>query len=356
MNACAREILATAALTTISACGPSGGVQDSGTWDPQVTPSSSSSASGPATQAGSPSAGSDASPTAVSRGTSPRDSGAAVPTKSASPDASVAGPPASSTDVGEAGPVVGDAGAAPYKGVANSACADLTRLGVSWYYNWTLSPGSCTTSQFVPMLWGHTGNEQTAAGIGSAIRSIVSAGYKTILGFNEPDNSSQSNISVQTAISLWPSFINTAQVGVRVGSPATQANSTGQAWFTNFMNQVNADTTGALRVDFIAAHWYGWNAGSCDANASALEGYIRWLEAIPGNRPIWLTEWGCLNQSNPTAAVVQAFFSGAIAMFGRHPRIERYAWYPWTTNNELVANDGTLTALGTVFSAAPASR
>jgi len=182
----------------------------------------------------------------------------------------------------------------------------------------------------------------------------VSAGYKTVLGFNEPDNTSQSNIPVATAISLWPSF--TKNAALRVGSPATQANTSGQAWFTNFMKQVNADTTGSLRVDFIAAHWYGWNSGSCEANAATLESYIRWLEAIPGNRPIWLTEWGCLNQSNPTAAVVQAFFSGAIVMFAKHPRIERYGWYPWTTNNELVAKDGTLTALGTVFAAAPPGR
>jgi len=241
---------------------------------------------------------------------------------------------------------------APYKGVANSACADLVRLGVSWYYNWTLSPGSCTSSQFVPMVWGHTGKEQTAAGIKSEVDGLVGAGYPTVLGFNEPDNTSQSNLSATTALSLWPSM--TSNVSVRVGSPATQANSTGQAWLSTFMQKVNADTTGQLRVDFIAAHWYGWNAGSCDAGASGLESYIKWLEAIPGNRPIWLTEWGCLNQSNPSVATVQAFFSGAIAMFAKHPRLERYAWYPWTTNNELVDTDGgSLTALGALFATEP---
>jgi hypothetical protein len=248
-------------------------------------------------------------------------------------------------------PLPADGGLPPYKGVANSACGDLTRLGVTWYYNWTLDPGNCTAAPFVPMVWGHTGNEQSAAGIASEIGGIVNAGYDVVLGFNEPDNSSQSNMSVATAISLWPSL--TAKASLRVGSPGTQANSAGQSWFTNFMNQVNADTSGQLRVDFIAAHWYGWNAGSCEANASSLESYLKWIEAIPGNRPIWLTEWGCLNQSNPTAAVVQTFFSGAVAMFARHPRLERYAWYPWTTNNELVAMSGSLTALGMAFAAAP---
>jgi hypothetical protein len=243
-------------------------------------------------------------------------------------------------------------GGSPFKGVANSACTDLPRLGVSWFYNWTLSPGSCSSTPFVPMVWGHTGSEQTASGIASELATVASGGYRVVLGFNEPDNSSQSNLSVATAISLWPSL--TTNASVRVGSPATQANTSGQAWMTSFMQQVNADTTGKLRVDFIAAHWYGWNAGSCDSNAAGLESYLKWLEAIPGNRPIWLTEWGCLNQSNPTAAAVQAFFSGAIAMFAKHPRLERYAWYPWTTNNELVQN-GSLTPLGTTFAAAPAT-
>ncbi|MDP9149905.1 MAG: glycoside hydrolase family protein [Myxococcota bacterium] len=245
-----------------------------------------------------------------------------------------------------------DGGLRPFKGVANAACGDLTALGVSWYYNWTLNRGSCSASRFVPMIWGHTGSEQTAPGIANEIKGIVAAGYDTVLGFNEPDNATQSKITVAAAISLWPAF---SASSLRVGSPATQANTAGMAWFTSFMSQVNADTTSALRVDFIAAHWYGWNAGSCDANAVSLEAYIKQLEAIPGNRPIWLTEWGCLNLSNPTAATVQAFYSGAIAMFARHPRIERYAWYPWTANNELVAG-GKLTNLGSVFAAAQTTR
>lgn len=244
---------------------------------------------------------------------------------------------------------VGDAGPAPYKGVANSACGDMATLGSTWFYNWTLSRGNCASPQFIPMLWGHTGNEQTASGITNAINTLVASGYTTVLGFNEPDNTGQANIPVATAISLWPSFNNPA---VRIGSPATSANAAGQTWFKDFMAQVNADTTGTLRVDFIAAHWYGWNAGSCEANAATLESYIKTIEAIPGNRPIWLTEWGCMNQSNPDAATVVAFFKGAVAMFAKHPRIERYAWYPWNPYNELVI-DGGLSGMGTAFQAAP---
>jgi hypothetical protein len=245
-------------------------------------------------------------------------------------------------------------GQLPFKGVANSPCSARQALNVSWYYNWEQTETEpCSGGgggQFVPMIWGHTGNEQSASGISASVASFVSKGYGYVLGFNEPDNSSQSNIPVATAISLWPSFDNPA---IKAVSPATAANANpGQAWFTSFMNQLNASSS--LRADVLALHWYGWNAGSCDASASQLESYIKWAEGFSGNRPIWLTEWGCLNNSAPDVATVVSFYNGALAVFARHPRVERYAWYPWSTNLALVNSDGSLTPLGAAYAAAPA--
>ena len=41
-------------------------------------------------------------------------------------------------------------------------------------------------------------------------------------------------------------------------------------------------------------------------------------------------------------------------MFSHHPRVQRYAWYPWSTNCDLNAKDGSLTDLGVAYAAAPA--
>jgi hypothetical protein len=242
----------------------------------------------------------------------------------------------------------------PFKGVANSPCDARKALNVSWYYNWEQAEKEpCSDGKggvFVPMIWGHTGNEQSATGITNAVASFVSKKYDYVLGFNEPDNPDQSNIPVATAISLWPSFDNKA---IKIVSPGTAANANpGQAWFTSFMNMLNADPS--LRADALAIHWYGWNSGSCDANASQLESYIKWAEGFSGNRPIWITEWGCLNQSAPDVQTVVKFYNAALAVFARHPRIQRYAWYPWSTNLTLVNDDGSLTALGMAYAAAPA--
>lgn len=246
-----------------------------------------------------------------------------------------------------------NSGSKPFKGVANSPCAARTALDVSWYYNWMQSENEpCKDGkggEFVPMIWGHTGAEQSASGIQSAIASIINKGYSYVLGFNEPDNTGQANLSTATAISLLPSF---DVASLKVGTPATQANTSGQAWFKDYMAKVAADPS--LRNDFIAIHWYGWNAGSCDASASQLESYIKYAEGFAGNRPIWITEWSCLHDSAPTKEGVLAFYKGALAVFAKHPRIERYAWYPWTTNCELNDDSGALTALGEAYAAAPA--
>ncbi len=295
----------------------------------------------PAVVAGAPSAGaSDAGGTSGgSAGTSSAGMSGAGMSGAGAPSAGTGG-----TGAGE-----------PFKGVANSPCAARTALGVSWYYNWTQKESEpCSDGkggQFVPMIWGHPGAEQAAASIQSAITGFVAKGYENVLGFNEPDNATQSNISSATAISLLSSFDN---AGIRVGTPATQANGTGQAWFKDYMAKL-ASNVGS-RADFIALHWYGWNAGSCDAKASQLESYIEYAEGFAGDRPIWLTEWSCLNQSAPTAEGVLAFYQGALAVFAKHPRLQRYAWYPWTTNCELTDKGGALTALGVAYAAAPASK
>jgi hypothetical protein len=324
--------------------GPSGAVADPG--GDAGTPSSLDATS-PQGQGDDPS-GQDA--TGSGNGSSSGvDAGHA--TRDGSSDAGSTAQDGSSSSKDAASPIdeAGDAGGRPpLKGVAGSNCPELVSLGVSWWYDWALDPTGCTSTPFVPMVWGGG----TAAGITSQVSAGVAAGYKYVLGFNEPDNASQSNISVATAISVWPSFNNPA---VSIGSPATQGNATGLAWIQDFMGQVNADTTGHLRVDFIATHWYGWNAGACDPAANSLQSWIEGIEAIPGNRPIWLTEWGCLNQSNPNAATVQAFYAGALAMFAKHPRVVRYAWYQWSAYNELIdADAGTLTALGSAYASAPA--
>jgi hypothetical protein len=259
------------------------------------------------------------------------------------------GPSGGATGAGGSA-VDGGASAKPYKGVASCTCAERTTLKVSWYYNWTVTPDNCTTGgEFVPMYSNHPNTNPTPQAVSDQISRLVSAGYKYVLGFNEPNKSDQANMTVADAIALWPAM--TSNPAILVGSPATSAD--GKSWFEDFWTQVQAHK---LRVDFIAIHWYGWNAGSCDPNGSNLESYIKWAEGLPGDLPIWLTEWGCMNASNPDDATVQAFYQGAVKMFAKHPRLERYAWYQWDPHNYLTNSDHSLTPFGEVYASEPATK
>ncbi len=249
--------------------------------------------------------------------------------------------------VGGAGGAAGSGGTvsgAPYKGVANSPANEIAALGATWCYNWTTAPQStdCDDPYFVPMIWG-------AGDVAGAIQAIGNAGYDTVLGFNEPNKSDQANMTVEQAIALWPDM--TSDPNIRVGSPAVSDD--GRAWLVEFMDAVQAND---LRVDFIAMHWYGWNAGSCVPGQ--LEGAVNW--ASQWGLPVWITEFGCMGSSNPDEQTLLTFFDGAVAMLDNHPEVERYAWYPWNTYSHLYLPDDNdvrvMTALGEAFAAAPQYR
>lgn len=344
-----------------------GGASATGGAGAQTTKIGSGGASGPSSSGGSSGAGgsggrgtsNDASPSDGSAGPAdaPADRGDARPMGADGKAAGGAGGASAGGAGGKSGAggatVAADGGGTagkPYKGTANCTCAERTSLKVSWYYNWTVTPDNCSTGgEFVPMYSNHPNTNPTPQAVTDQIDKLVSAGYPYVLGFNEPNKSDQANMTVADAIALWPAM--TSNPAILVGSPATSAD--GQSWFQDFWKQVQAQN---LRVDFVALHWYGWNAGSCDANAANLESYIKWAENLTGSLPLWLTEWGCMNDSNPDDATVQAFFQGAVKMFAKHPRLERYAWYQWDPYNHLTNDDHSLTALGQIYASEPATK
>lgn len=242
----------------------------------------------------------------------------------------------------------------PKKGVsvwdAPNLSASLADVQASWYYNWSAGPtgGAGDAAEFVPMIWGADSVDADQLGRAEASGSVL-------LGFNEPDFGSQSNMSVEQALELWPQLEAT---GLRLGSPAVAVGAADPGgWLDRFL-------TGArergLRVDFIALHWYG--ADFSDAAVGQLEGYIRSVHDRYG-MPIWLTEYALIKfgdggSTYPTDAEQAAFVTGSTEMLERLPYVERYAWFALPTPTEggqgtgLYRNDATPTPAGAAYRAA----
>jgi hypothetical protein len=237
---------------------------------------------------------------------------------------------------------------APWRGAAlvglPQNCSDVQTLGLAWFYNWSTTPYCSGGADFVPMVWGDWC--PGAADCTVLPARLAASGAKELLAFNEPDSASQSNVSVQRALDLWPSLEST---GLRLGSPAITDNAAGHAWLDAFMTGVHQR---GLRVDFIALHWYG----SC-ANGTQLTNYLNTMSKY--GLPIWLTEFSCYNQS---AATNTQYVQQVVSNLRTNPSVERVAWFtnrPHQAGYEgtaLVTDAGAITSVGAAYAAIPAVR
>lgn len=225
------------------------------------------------------------------------------------------------------------------RGIATSTVPSAAfSPGVGWWYNYgnTHSPADMGI-EFVPMTYG-----------ASSLSVPLEAGTDYVLGFNEPNFKSQSNLTAAQAAANWPTLETLA--GSRlIGSPAvnycgpsTDCNGTDPyQYLTDFF----AACTGC-RVDFIAVHWY-----NCDF--PSMQDYLEPGGNMPGfeqfGKPIWLTEFSCDPSATPAAQ--ETFMRAAVPYLEASPHIFRYAWISnaSTPNGQLMTGDGTPTALGNVY-------
>ena len=264
---------------------------------------------------------------AASTGTAPTGPGTTAPTS--------AGRPAAPSS-------------APWRGAAlvglPQACSDIATLGLSWYYDWSTNPYCAGNGDFVPMVWGDWC--PGAADCSALPARLAASGAQELLAFNEPDSASQSNVSVQRALDLWPALQST---GLRLGSPAVTDDAAGHAWLDSFMTGIHQR---GLHVDFITLHWYG----SC-TNGTQLTNYLSTMSKY--GLPIWLTEFSCYNQ---TAATNTRFVQQVVAALASIPYLERIAWFtnrPHQSGYEgtaLATDSGSLTSVGAAYAALPAAR
>lgn len=222
--------------------------------------------------------------------------------------------------------------------------SNIVNLKAFWYYTWgTLvpvpTPQNC---EFVSMFWGPA--NMSDANISATLQAKASGQVKYVLGFNEPDRTDQSNMTVSQALAYWPKL---ESLGLPLGSPATSY-PTAQ-WFTDFMDSV---ATQKRRVDFICVHMY---AGTDDNS------FVQTLQAVYNkyHLPIWITEFATADWNATTPAANQYTPVDALGFMQRLlPKIDglsfvqRYSWFSGDPTNAqlwpsaLIGADGTLTTLG----------
>ncbi|MDP4276662.1 MAG: glycosyl hydrolase, partial [Bacteroidota bacterium] len=219
-------------------------------------------------------------------------------------------------------------------GTGSGSAVNANQVNATWFYSWSADQASTSTLEYVPIRqnggwpgWTEISGKQ---------------GVTHVLGFNEPDHTEQSNLTVAQAVAQWPEMMKT---GLRIGSPAC----TNFSWLYQFMDSCKARN---YRVDYVAIHAY-WGGKS----AQNWYNDLKYIHDRTG-RPIWITEWN--NGANwttewwPTDSLAQlskqlSDIKGILTVLDTAHFIERYSIYNWVENKRAMILNGTLTPAGQYY-------
>jgi len=205
---------------------------------------------------------------------------------------------------------------------------------ISWAYNWSPHPRGLERAkdiEYIPMQWNGVCIEQLA-------EHVAARRPAAILGFNEPDLSTQSNMSPQEAAELWKKYIMPLgkHAGVRLGAPAVTSAEFGRQWLRDFF-------ACGCEADFLSLHWYGESIG-------AFYDYV-WSMHGEFGRPVWITEFASTS-SDDTG--VCDFMQQTVNYLDTLDFVERYSWFGGFRDDgkhhwALMDNSGKLNALGAIY-------
>lgn len=267
-------------------------------------------------------------------------SAAPAPTTTSSPAATPSSTPSSSGNSTSSGKKWG----LGWPNGDASYLSNFARPNVGYLYTWSpyLPSGLSELGiEGIPMLWGY--NQV------SDFQNLVVAGYANyVLGPNEPNEPSQSNMSPADGASLWQQYINPLQnEGYKLISPACTNDQSGLDWYQQFFAACSG-----CHVDAIAFHAYTTDAQSVIDYANTLHSTY--------NLPVWITEFADQNYSGTggqaTMDEVWSFASTIINFVDSTDWLEvafpfgvMYDLQGVNTDNSLLASDGYPTSLGYTY-------
>ncbi|KAF7795462.1 hypothetical protein EIP86_006623 [Pleurotus ostreatoroseus] len=217
----------------------------------------------------------------------------------------------------------------------NAAFTDAFGSKTTWAYDWDSSADGTIRSglEFVPMLWGTTADHTNSWSANA--QAAINAGATHLLAFNEPDLSSQANLTPAQAASAWMTYMQPFAGKAKLCSPAITngAAPMGTAWLDEFLAACTSCT-----IDCIAIHIY-----DSATNTAYYQNYISGIGTKYG-KPTWVTEFGAAG----TTAQQQAFLQTMLPFLDNLSTVERYAYF-MAGQDILVDDSGALTALGQTY-------
>lgn len=205
--------------------------------------------------------------------------------------------------------------------------------GVGWTYNWWTTRGNVPKEMdYFPMMWCPT--KLSVKAWEDAANTAISQGSTRILGFNEPDQTGQCDITYQAAAEGHMAYMNQFKGKAKIGSPAV-TNGGGQMGLTyqeNFLNACN----GNCSIDFLNMHWYG-NKQNAVYNFQLQVNKTIALGEKFGINEVYVTEFG---MNDGTAQDKADFLNQVLPWMDGMAKVGGYAYF--------MCSDGSLMSGSTI--------
>lgn len=270
---------------------------------------------------------SSAAPSSAAPTTTQEASSSAAATSSAAASASSTGG-SSSSGTGKRG--------LSYNDASLTTCFESSKQ-ISWAYNWgSSSSGLSDNFEYIPMLWG-LGSDRTSSWIDTAT-SLINGGTKHFFSFNEPDLSSQANLSPSAAATGYQTFMNplkTIDNSIQLGAPAVTNGGTGMGldWLSQFMTACTS-----CDIDFVSIHWY-----DSASNIQYFKDHVTQAHTQTG-KPVWVTEFGC---TDGTDDEISAFMEEVLPWMDAQDFVQRYAYF--MASEGILVSGGEPSAIGSTY-------
>ncbi|CAG8322888.1 unnamed protein product [Penicillium salamii] len=204
-----------------------------------------------------------------------------------------------------------------------STVSTLSNSGViSWAYNWggSIYGGDMPTNvEFIPMLWG----AKDFGGWITTVETILAKGSNYILGFNEPDMSSQANMSPSDAAGYYKQYITPFSGKAKLISPAVTSSTDsglGLSWFESFIGSCSD-----CKISGLAVHWYG---NTADEFKSFVTKAIDTANTHNLSE-VWITEFALSADANGSSdfATTTAFLKEVVPWLDSQSGVTRYSYF-----------------------------
>ena len=187
---------------------------------------------------------------------------------------------------------------------------------ISWAYNWESSSKGLSGFTYIPTLWGPT-DTYTSSWSDNA-NSAISSGSTHLFSFNEPDESSQSNLSPSDAATQHIKYMNPLAGKAKICAPSVTngpaSSNMGLQWLKEFITACDGKCT----IDCYNIHWY-----DSATNIDYFKEHVNNATAMADGKPVWVSEFGATGSDDQ----INTFLQEVMPWMDSNDDIAGYAYY-----------------------------